>query len=68
MVVAYFGLSAFTNIYFFFVVGAIFGMGQGLYSVVDLALAIDCLPSSSSAAKDMGLWGNLRWLFSVFNS
>mmetsp|Transcript_4736 Transcript_4736/g.7365 ORF Transcript_4736/g.7365 Transcript_4736/m.7365 type:complete len:482 (+) Transcript_4736:128-1573(+) len=39
-----------------FVVGALFGLGYGIYQSVDWALAIDVCPSSSDIAKDMGVW------------
>ena len=36
--------------------GAVFGVGYGLYYAVDWALACDTLPDPADAAKDMGLF------------
>ncbi|WP_433829224.1 MFS transporter [Actinoplanes sp. CA-015351] len=39
----------------FLVACAIFGVGEGVYLAVDLALATDVLPNPDDAAKDMGV-------------
>eukprot|EP00756_Hemistasia_phaeocysticola_P030396 Hpha_TRINITY_DN16284_c5_g6::TRINITY_DN16284_c5_g6_i1::g.12917::m.12917 len=46
--------NAILVIYF---VAALYGLGNGCYLSVDLALAIDCLPFPEDAAKDLGVWG-----------
>ncbi len=39
------------------VLSVIFGIGFGAFNTVDLALAVDVLPSREAAAKDLGIWG-----------
>mmetsp|Transcript_20536 Transcript_20536/g.50004 ORF Transcript_20536/g.50004 Transcript_20536/m.50004 type:complete len:476 (-) Transcript_20536:210-1637(-) len=34
----------------------IYGIGNGAYLSVELALALDCLPDGRTAAKDLGIW------------
>lgn len=36
--------------------GAVYGVGYGMYNSVDWALAVDTLPDKGSSAKDMGLF------------
>lgn len=49
-------LLAFAHSYGLFLVALIFfGMGQGLYMAVDLALAAAVLPDPAASAKDMGV-------------
>jgi MFS family permease len=45
------------NVTLIFVLGAVFGVGYGLYVAVDWALACDVLPDrEQSSGRDMGLW------------
>ena len=37
-------------------VAFVFGFGYGMYLSTDWALAVDVLPATGHAAKDMGLW------------
>ena len=49
-------LIAFTSTFpLFLIAAAIFGLGEGIYLAVDLALATDVLPNKEDAAKDMGV-------------
>ncbi|MFI5930784.1 MFS transporter [Actinoplanes sp. NPDC051494] len=43
------------NFGIFLATAALFGLGEGLYLAVDLALATDVLPNPDDAAKDMGV-------------
>lgn len=36
--------------------GVVFGLAYGVFTAVDLALALDVLPSQATAARDMGIW------------
>jgi Na+/melibiose symporter-like transporter len=49
-------ISFFPTVAAAFVVGGLFGIGNGAYQAVDWALAIDVLPNGDDAAKDMGVW------------
>lgn len=44
------------SVAFVVVLGAVYGLGYGLYTAVDWALACDTLPDRSDTAKDMGLF------------
>ncbi|CAD7925704.1 unnamed protein product [Amoebophrya sp. A25] len=35
----------------------VYGIGNGAYLAVDLALALDCLPNAEAAAQSLGIWG-----------
>ncbi|GAA2483526.1 MFS transporter [Winogradskya humida] len=49
-------IIGFSNSYgVFLFAAAVFGLGEGLYLAVDLALATDVLPNPDDAAKDMGV-------------
>jgi MFS family permease len=50
------GVGFFPSLAAMFWIGALFGVGYGAYQAVDWALAIDVLPKSEAAAKDMGIW------------
>jgi MFS family permease len=52
---ALFVIAAAADINGFLVGMAISGLGFGLYMAVDLALVVDVLPDSGSAAKDLGV-------------
>lgn len=45
-----------TNLGVLVLLGAVYGLGYGLYYAVDWALACDTLPDADAAAKDMGLF------------
>ena len=38
------------------VLGLLFGLGYGAFSVIDWAMATDVLPNEREYAKDMGVW------------
>ncbi len=46
-------------------IGMCFGLGYGAYMSVDMALAIDALPSMHAAGRDLGLWSMASTLPSV---
>jgi hypothetical protein len=66
MSLVYLSLLSATPIWAYWIAGAFFGLGQGVYATVDVALAIDCLPESSTTNRDMGLWG-LLCSFALYN-
>lgn len=45
------------EIAFVWFANALYGVGNGVYLAVDLALAIDCLPNKEKAAQSLGIWG-----------
>lgn len=50
-------LFAFTRSYLWsLMLGGLFGLGFGAFSVMDWAMATDVLPNAEEFAKDMGLW------------
>lgn len=53
--VALFVIAGATNLDGYLVGMAISGLGFGMYMAVDLALVVDVLPRTSSAAKDLGV-------------
>jgi len=54
--IIFIGVAFAPSLPFLFLVGGLFGLGYGAYQAVDWALAIDVLPKSDAAAKDMGIW------------
>ena len=55
-VLVVYAVSFLTNQPLVLALGALFGVGYGLYYAVDWALACDTLPDRAHAAKDMGLF------------
>lgn len=61
-----------SNVYIYYALGVLMGVGLGMYTTVDMALAMDCLPketqtvsvinseekdSHTTAGRNMALWG-----------
>jgi MFS family permease len=56
LVLAVFVITYTHEIAWVFALGALYGIGYGLYYAVDWAIACDTLPDKSQTAKDMGLF------------
>lgn len=52
----YVGVSFYPSYALTLLVAAFYGIGNGAYTAVDWALALDVLPSGEDAARDMGIW------------